>query len=119
MQVGIAMQKPRRQSTEEKLDLGYEIIEQLLRHQEPLTDDQIDRFSRMWISDRGLQVTYYSMKLAHRVLESHLESIRKCTDPNRVPLEIIKNLCRCSLPSVNNYNSLIVKTVKARVSQER
>jgi hypothetical protein len=109
------MESPRKPTTQEKLDLGYEIIEQLLLHQEPLTDDQIDRYVIMWVADRRLQLTYYSRKLAYRALIINLEMVSGCGDPERVPIAIIKALCCCSRHSVHNYNRHVVKAVKAKV----
>ena len=106
---------PRRPSIDEKLDLGYEIIEQLLLHKKPLTDEHIERYSTMWIADRRLQKTYYSKKLAHNALMETLDSLSECKPSEPVPEAVVKRLCLCSRASVTNYNSLIVKVFKERV----
>jgi len=109
------MDLPRRPSVDEKLDLGYEIIEQLLLHGKPLTDNQIDRYTKMWIANRRWHETYFAVKMAHKALERSLKLLSECRRNNRIPIAVIQQVCLSSKPSVDVYNSLTVRLVKEKI----
>jgi hypothetical protein len=115
MQMGGVMDFPRKPSTDEKLDLGYEIIEQLLLHREPLTDEQINRYSKMWIANRKYNENYYSIKLAHNALKESMQILSRCKCNEPVPEAAVQQLCLCSRPSVTNYTSRIMSLIRERM----
>ena len=109
------MDLPKKPSVDEKLDLGYEIIEQLLLHKKPLTDEQIDKYTKMWIANRRWHVTYFSMKMAHKALEKNLKLLSQCDINSKIPISVIQQVCLSSKPSVDVYNSVIVRLVKEKM----
>ena len=97
-------------NTLEKLDIGFEIMEQLLIKEEPLTEDQIIRYMKIWKKGCNPSTNYHA---ARQYLCRIVTLLSRCQLP--VPMGVAEQVCMCSSFSLKQYNWDVLHPIRIRV----
>jgi len=97
-------------TVQERLDIGFEIVECLVIYKKPLPDELIARYLVVWRDSKGGHTTYRN---ARQYLDKMVDLLSRCVQP--VPRLVMEQVCMCSSESIKLYNSLLLTPIRLKV----
>jgi len=100
-------------TVQERLDIGFEIMECLLIKKKPLSDELVHRYARIYIKSNFTRIRPEYYKNAYNNLDRIVDLLSRCTPP--VHFLVMKDVCMCSSESMKLYNSIIMTPLRKRI----